>query len=101
MKIDFNSILYLSIVFIYVLVAFSFIIYSYKNYVNKYNLNISYSVINGLKYILNISYKNYLVFEKYGIWRYFIHLKSINIFLKILIGGLGNEYYIRRLKVTI
>lgn len=76
MKIDCISILYLSLVFIYVLAAFSFIIYSYKNYVNKYNLNISYSVSNALKYILNVSQKDYLAFEKYGIWRYFIHLKT-------------------------
>lgn len=79
MKIDFNSILYLSIIFIYVLAAFSFIVYSYKKYVTKYNLKISYSVINGLKYILKISYKDYLAFQKYGIWRYFIHLGTINV----------------------
>lgn len=101
MKIDFNSILYVSIIFIYVLAAFSFIVYSYKKCVSKYNLNISCSVINGLKYILNISYKNYLAFEKYGIWRYFIHLRLLMFSKKTLIGGLENEYYIRRFKVTI
>jgi hypothetical protein len=79
MKIDFNSILYLSVIFIYVLAALFLIVYSYKKCITKYNLNIKYLVISGLKYILNISYKDYLVFEKYGIWRYFIHLRYINV----------------------
>lgn len=79
MKVDFNSILYLSIIFIYILGVFSYIIYSYKNYINKHDFYISCLLINSLKYILKISNKNYLVFEKYGIWRYFIHLKTTNI----------------------
>lgn len=101
MKIDFNSIIYLSIIFIYALAAFSLIVYSYKKCVSEYNLNISYLVISGLKYILNIPYKNYLVFEKYGIWRYFIHLELLMFAEKTLIGGVKNEYYIGRFKVSI
>lgn len=79
MKIDFISILYLSIIFIYVLAAFSFIVYSCKNYINKYNFNLGFSLINALKYALNISHEDCVVFQKYEIWRYFIHLRPISI----------------------
>lgn len=50
---------------------FSYVVYSYKNLKYKTNENIiSNILIHWLEFVKKLLPENYIIFEKYGIWRY-------------------------------
>jgi hypothetical protein len=55
---------------------FSYAIYSYKNLKHKAEEKVTRDIlIKWLKFIKKLLPKDYIIYEKYGIWRYLVRFK--------------------------